>query len=351
MTRELKVDAEKLAAEVAWLNRMPTSTPETAVIQVTALLSALLLRKTCFDQYREVVMPVEGAAQATALVDAGKLVTALKTVSGRVTITVGDDELAIKDSDRTVRLKAADTAVEFPQWPQFEGRGKEVVSSREMEQALTSVGTDDSLPQLTIVAFDNGKMVTTDRFRLSAITYDTSGFTGKVPSSVLYAFTKANTAVFVEAGSCTGENAEWVELRSGTRTVTAPMSDAEFPKWRKLIPETPPLRVVMPRADLLKAVTGEEITLVIDGEVMTVTSESDGMATEQKIGLYQTIRNTLDGPFTVTLRSKYVKDCLKGIGSGLVLIEASESVKPVMFQDVGESDLHLIMPVRGANAS
>lgn len=351
MTKELKVDADKLTVEVAWLNRMPSVLPETAVIQVTALLSAVLLRKTCFDQYREVVMPVEGAAQATIVVDASKLLAALKTVSGKVTITVGDDDLAIKSSDRTVRLKVADKAVEFPQWPQFEGQGKAVVSSREMAQVLTSVGTDETMPQLMVVAFDNGTMISTDRFRLSAVTYDPTGFTGRVASSVLHAFTKTDSVVFIEAGSASGVNwggDEWVELRSGMRTVTAPMPDTEFPKWKQLIPEDPPLRVAVQRGELLDAVTGEEITLVIDGEVMTVTSEDDGIETEQRIKLYQTVRNDLDGPFTVTLRSKYVTECLRGIGSGLVLIEASESVKPVVFQDVSESDVHLIMPVRRA---
>lgn len=348
MNNELKVDADTLATEVAWLNKMPVIGPETAVIQVTALVSALLLRKTCFDQYREVVMPAEGGAQSSLLVDAGKLITALKTMSGKVTITVDDDGLAIKNADRVVRLKVASTAVEFPEWPQFEGQGKEVVSSREMARALTSVGTDDTVPNLMVVAFDNGTMVTTDRFRLSAITYGTSGFTGKVASSVLHAFTKTAGAVFVEAGSCTGQKGGWVQLRSGAHTVTAPMPDIEFPKWKRLIPDGAPLWVALSREALSGAITGEEVTLVIDGDTLTVTSEDDGVETEQKIGLYQIVRNDLDGPLTVTMRSKYVHDCLRGIASGLVSIQASAPDKPVVFHDVSENDLHLVMPVRKA---
>lgn len=346
MSRELKVDTGKLAAEVAWLNRMSTTTPETAVIQVTSLLGAVLLRRTCFDQYRESMLPCEGVGQETILVDATKLAAALKTVSSPITITIDDGKLGIQDSDRIVRLTAAE--VEFPKWPRFEGSGMETVSSRELAHVLTSVGTDDTFPQLTVVTFDDGTMVTTDRFRLSAIAYAPSGFTGKVPAALLRAFTKTDTAVFIEAGTCAGETAQWVQLRAGARAVTAAMPDTEFPQWRNLIPSKPPLQVALPRADLLRAATGDEITLTIDNEALTVTSESDGVATEQRIKLYKTVRNTLTGPFTVSIRAGYVAECLREIASSLVLLSGTAPDKPVMFQNVGGSDTHLVMPVKPA---
>ena len=230
-------------------------------------------------------MPVEGAAQADILVDAAKLATALKTVSGRVTITVGDDDLSIKSSERTVRLKTADKAVEFPAWPQFEGQGKAVVNSREMAQALTSVGTDETIPQLMVVAFDNGTMVSHR---------PVPALGGHLRHVGIHREGVQLGAARLHQGRHRGVHrggqlhrmvtkAEWVELRSGTRTVTAPMPDTEFPKWKQLIPKEPPLRVVVPRAALLRTAIGEEVTLVIDGETMTVTSEDDGIETEQQI--------------------------------------------------------------------
>lgn len=346
MIRELKVDDEALAPEVEWLAKMPTTEPETAVIQVTSLLSAVMLRRTCFDRYQESVISAEGVGQASILVDALKLAAALKTVSGRLVISIDDGELIIKAGQRTVRLKTADGAVEFPQWPRFEGQGRGVVSPREMMQVLTSVGNDETIPILMTVAFDDGTMVTTDRFRLTAITYGTSGFVGKVASSTLRPFAKADTAVFIEAGSCPDDPNGWVELRSMGRTVTAPMPDTEFPQWRKLIPREVPVRVAVSKEALLKAVSGNEVTLTIDGETMTVVSESDGIQTEQEIKLFQTVRNDVDGPFTVTIRSKYVTEALRGLDSGIVLFEGSSSEKPVVFRDVADKELHLIMPVR-----
>lgn len=348
MIRELKVNAETLAAEVAWLAKMPTTTPATAVIQVTSLLSAVMLRRTCFDRYQESVIPAEGVAQANILVDAAKLAAALKTVSGTVLITIGDGELGIKDRERTVRLKTADEAVEFPRWPQFEGTGKAAVNSREMVQVLTSAGVDESLPQFMTVAFDGGTMITTDRFRLSAITYGPTGFVGTVPASVLRPFAKADTAVFVEAGTCPNDPDKWVELRSGMRTVTAPMPQIEFPKWRVLLPKDTPVRVLLPKDALFKAVSGEEVTLTVDGETMRVLSQSDDIDIEQEIKLFQTVRNDLDEPLSVTIRSKYVKDALRALNSGLVLFEGLAANKPVIFRDIQEKDLHLVMPLRSA---
>ena len=348
MPRELKVDAEKLAAEVAWLAKMPATVPATAVIQVTSLLSAVMLRRTCYDRWQESIIPAEGAAQASILVDANKLSAALKTMSGNtLTISVDDGTLIINDRAKTTRLKTADDdTIKFPKWPQFEGTGRAVINSREMVQALTSAGVDEALPQLMVVSFDNGKMVTTDRFRLSAITYDETGFTGKVPTSVLRPFVKADTAVFVEAGKVPDDPDQWVELRSGMRTVTAPMADTDFTKWKALVPADPPVQVLVPKEALLSAVSGEEVTLLIDGDTLSVLSTSDGIETEQQIKLFQTQRNDLDEPFRVTIRSKFVKDALRALNSGLVWLEGVAPQKPLMFRDIQQKDLHLLMPLR-----
>lgn len=346
MPRELKVDAEKLAAEVAWLAKMPATVPATAVIQVTSLLSAVMLRRSCFDRYQESIIPASGVAQASILVDANKLYAALKTVSGDVTLSIEDGVLRIKDSKGTARVKTADDAVQFPKWPQFEGRGKAVINSREMVRVLTSAGSDETMPQLMTVAFDDGTMVATDRFRLSAITYSPTGFVGQVPTSVLKPLAKVNTTVFVEAGTVPGDPDQWIELRSGMRTVTAPMPEREFTKWRALVPQDAPLQVLVPKEALLGAVSGDEVTLMVDGDIMTVVSTSDDVETEQEVKLFQVMRSDLDVPFRVSIRSKYVKDALQALTSGLVLFEGVASNKPVAFRDIAQKDLHLLMPLR-----
>lgn len=355
MSRELTVNGEKFTAEVTWLAKMPAIGPETAVIQITTLVGAIALRRTCFDWYQESVIPAEGVDQSSMLVDAGKLMAALKTVDGALSITVAPSELVIQARGRTVRLRGA--TLDFPKWPRFEAvTPRQTVATREIAEVLTSVGTDEAIPQLMAVAFDNGSMVATDRFRLTAVEYAESGFTGKVGSSVLKTVAKNDSVVFIESGRCYGERIDWVSLQDGARTVLAPTLDTEFPQWRRLIPDAAPVRLALDRAALRKAITGEEVTLTArrGGTVTVVGKSGDGvMEIQQSVPAFRVLRfdtdeTTRSGDFSVSIRSKYVLDCLKAITSGLVLVEMGTPDKPVVFRDVSEKDVHLVMPMKRA---
>lgn len=345
MSKELKIVAEELASEVAWLNKMPTVEPVSAVIQITAVVGAVIVQRVSDDQYRESMVSAIGGGQVSITVAGNKLLDALKALDGSLTIAIGDEELSLESSERKVTIRSAGSAVDFPNWPQFVGQGFGILMPGNLNQVLTSVGIDDNLPALKTIAFDNGTMVSTDRHRLTRVVYDRSGFTGQVNSSTLKAFAKADTAVFVEAG--TVDEKPWVQLRSNGRICTSPMSEVSFPNWRKLIPEDEPLKVVFDRIQLLKAITGTEASLTIDGDSISVVSEVDDMRTEQKVALYQTVNNEFDGPVSVNIASKYIIDCLKGLDSKLVMLGITSPTEPVVFSDFNDA-LHLIMPIKKA---
>lgn len=347
MSKQLTVPAEQLAKEVAWLNRMPAIEPVSAVIQITAVVSAVIVRRVSDDQYRESVVTAVGGDQVSITVAANKLLDALKSLEGSLTITINDEDLVLESSDRKVTIRSASNAVEFPEWPQFAGKGFGILMPDNLRQVLTSVGNDDNIPVLKNVAFDNGTMVSTDRHRLTRITYDESGFTGQVNSATLRAFAKASTAVFVEAGTVNDQ--PWVQLRSTGRTCTSPMADVDFPNWRKLIPENQPLKVVFDREQMLKAVTGTEATLTINGDAITVVGENgdSDIRTEQKIGLYQTLQNEFDQPVTVSVSSKFLVDSLRGLSSKLAVLGITDAKSPVVIADLTDA-LHLVMPIKKA---
>jgi DNA polymerase-3 subunit beta len=347
VTKELKVVAEKLAKEVSWLNKMPTVEPVSAVSQITAVIGAVVVRRVSDDQYRESMIPAVGGDQVSITVAASKLLDALKSLTGSLTITIGDEDLTLESSERKVTIRSASSAVEFPDWPQFAGQGFGILMPETLSQVLTSVGNDDNLPALKNIAFDNGTMVSTDRHRLTRVVYDKFGFTGQVNSASLRAFVKTDTAVFVEAG--TVKDRPWVQLRSTGRVCTSPMVDASFPNWKKLIPEDQPLKVVFDREQLLKAITGTEVSLTIDGNSISVVSESgdSDIRTEQKVDLYQTVQNEFDGPVSVSVSSKFMADCLRGLSSKLVILGITDTVSPVVFSDFNDA-LHLVMPIKKA---
>ena len=170
MSNELQVRKEALKSEVTWMAKMATDTPEASVIQVTALLGALALRRVNGEHCQETVLPVTGTAKASISVDAAKLATALRTVDGTLNIAIDNDQLVIKSSQRTVRLKASE--VVLPKWPRFVASSpRATLTASQLARVLTSVGTDDTLPSFTRVAFSKGLMIATDRFRMSLIKY------------------------------------------------------------------------------------------------------------------------------------------------------------------------------------
>lgn len=363
MTLALTTSDEALTPEVKWLNQMFGTSPETAVIQVTTLLGAIMLRRTDHTQWRQVMVPANGAVQGSICVDADNLDRALKTLTGTITVNLDDERLVLADAERTVKLRAA-TAFDYPTWPTFEPSEDErtPIGAIQFGRVLTSVGHDETMPQLSVVAFDKGSMVTTDRHRLTKVEYGKKGFVGQVPLAAMKAFAKADGVVWVESGAVntpgfeSGGDGPWVQLTSGNRVVLTATADTTFPKWRQLIPAEAPVSVVLRRDDLAKAVGGEEMELTIvapegdttDGS-LRVTTIADGMEVEQKMWLEGVQRFDADSPLTVRLRSRYVKEALRAIGSGLVLLTATASDKPVMFQDIAKNDLHLIMPVRSAS--
>ena len=348
MPKELRIAADGLAKEIAWLNKMPTVEPTSAVVQIIAVVGAIIVRRVSDDQYRESSISAVGGDQVSIAVAANKLLDALKSLEGPLIITINDEDITLESSERKVTIRSASGAVDFPEWPQFAGQGFGVLLPGNLSQVLISVGTDDNLPALKNVAFDNGTMVSTDRHRLSRVTYDNSGFTGQVSSAALRAFAKTDTAVFVEAGTVKGQ--PWVQLRSTGRSCTSPMADVDFPNWRKLIPEDQPLKVVFDREQLLKAISGTITTITVGGDSMIVVGENadSDIRTEQKVNLYQTVQNEFTEPVSVSISTKFLVDCLRGLGSKMAIIGITSPTKPVAISDLTDA-LHLVMPVKRAS--
>lgn len=347
VSKSLRIAADQLTKEISWLNKMPTVEPTSAVVQITAVIGAVIVRRVSDDQYRESVVSAVGGDQISITVAASKLLDALKSLEGSLIITINDEDLTLESPERKVTIRSASSAVDFPKWPQFAGEGFGVLLPENLNQVLTSVGTDDSLPALKNIAFDNGTMVSTDRHRLTRVTYDRAGFTGQVSSASLRAFAKTNTAVFVEAGTVNEQ--PWVQLRSAGRSCTSPMADADFPNWRKLIPEDQPLRVAFDREQMLKAISGVTTTLTVGGDSIAVASENDDsdIKTEQKVNLYQTMQNEFSEPVSVSISTKFLADSLRGLGSKLAVLGITSPTSPVVISDLTDA-LHLVMPVKKA---
>lgn len=349
----LTVNAQALADEVAWMARLKPGSgfnTLTNTIQVTTLLGAIQLRRTDFDQFRESVVPATGGGQASITVDANKLRDQLRRATGAAIITIDDGWLSIGMKDETIRL--GDRKAEYPGWPQFAATADPaIVGAGQLTRALTSVGHDDTLPVLTAVAFDGGAMVSTDRFRLSRVVYDKKGFNAMVPGGALAAFASGNTVVTVEPGTLADGKTPMVRVHGGGREIITHPVDAQFPKWRALIPDETAVNVMVRREELLAAVQSEKVTLTIDADASMRVVSSDG----EDLEIIREVAVTVLGgeaelPFTVQFNAKLMTECLRNVTGGMIQLGANTAAKPVLLRDVGEddADLHLLMPIRDA---
>lgn len=366
MSDTMKVDAAVLAEEVAWLAKAKASS--LGVLQTVHLATStdgLCLRRTDYELFRETVLPTEGGVDAEVLLNPVKLSSLLKGAAGYATLEITDiaspngvssSGVAIEVGGRRITLRSAGDVDDFPDWPRFEATGEPaVLGAGQLARALTSVGVDDTLPMLTGVRFEDGVMASTDRFRLTAITYADHGFTALVPSGALRPFAGGTDVVTVEHGAVVDPVAGVVghggavQVSSGGRSIIARLLDAEFPKWRQLIPTNAAVTAILSRTELLAALGDrEQVTLQLRADdTMTVTSsDRDGDVSVQQ----EIVATVLDGgdylPFKIVLNTANLTGCVKGITGGVVKWAATTSSRPLVLTGVTDDERHLVMPIR-----
>lgn len=349
--KTVTVNAEDLVREVKWMTRFrPSAAPSSNIMQVRILLGALQLRRTDLDQYRESLITGRGADQSCIEVDTELVMEVMKLhKQGQALVGIDEDRLVIQVSGQVIRVKGV-ASQKFPEWPVFE-RDKERaanVGARKLTRAMTSVSKDEVLPILGNVSFDNGAMYTTDRFRMTRVIYDTSGFTSLVPSAALQAFSSGEGMAIITTGkgSVAGQtDIPMVRVSSGGRSVVVRIPDGDFPNVERLIPESPTTKVMLHRDSLLAAASGHRTVIKVDGTTMTVVGSNEGgdVEIEKSIKITPIAESE---PFTVSLLTRYLTECLRAMNSGLVLFEATEPDRPLAFSDVDQSTMHLVMPIR-----
>jgi DNA polymerase III sliding clamp (beta) subunit (PCNA family) len=346
----VKIDASELARAAAWIakGKARTYVPVLNTVQVTTTVDGLRLRRTDFDLFREAIVgPATGHdGDATVLVDPGQLAALTKGGKGDALVTVDTDGVIVVTGARTVHLPAA--AVDpgdYPDWPTFQPTtAPAVLDVATLKRGLTSAGNDDTLPMLTGVRFESGQMVTTDRFRLSRITFGADdGFTALVPGNALRLFT-----VGVKGAVSVEHSDGLVRITADGRSVITRVLDAEFPRWQHLIDSADGAATVVAeirRADLLDAIgAGIRVHLELraDGTMAVSTRDVDGAAVVEQTIAATVVADEL--PFTGAVSVHNLTAVLKGIAGDVVTLTASTPLRPIVLKS--GDDYHLVMPVK-----
>lgn len=358
----LKTDAAELATAIAWIGK---GTPKrqsyvaplrSAHVSVTA--AGLQLRATDFDLFWETTVAAEnGAADGPAvLVNPAELGKLLKGSKGDATVTLTETSLEVVIGARTVRVNATADVDDFPEWPVFVATAEPAsMDPADVKRVLVAAGNDATLPMLTGVKFDDGQMITTDRFRLARVDHAGGRFDALVPSGALKPFTVGKggpvSVTYGRLESMDNPAADQMRIRAERdgRTITARVLDCQFPKWQHLIASAKDSATMIAEvriSDLLAAMAGVSVDLEFQsGGTITVTGRAQW---DHSVVTVQTIAADIatdDGlPFTVRLATEYLTGALKNFTGDTVTVSASTSGRPVSLE--AGADYHLVMPQR-----
>ncbi|AEA22287.1 DNA polymerase III subunit beta [Pseudonocardia benzenivorans] len=254
---------------------------------------------------------------------------------------------------------------QLPAMPQRAGSVAADVLASAVAQVAVAAGRDDTLPMLTGVRLEiEGSRLTlaaTDRFRLAVRELD---WEPEDPSASTAVLIPARTLADV-AKALSGSGTVEIALSAGDgmlgmtgsgRRATTRLLDAEFPRFRQLIPAESTTNAEIEVATLVEAI--KRVALVAD-RVAQIRLEfgEDGLrlaAGGDDVGsAEEEIPCALQGePLTIAFNPSYLLDALGALHTERVQLSFTTPNRPALARPVVADDaanpgyLHLLMPVR-----
>ena len=251
--------------------------------------------------------------------------------------------------------------VEYPELPQVSGQSFAMPQStlRDMiARTLFAIAVDESRPILTGCLMEIGReemrVVALDGFRLAMRREMIAGpeqeVSAVVGGKVLGDIAKILGDTEDEVSLCFSRS--HVKMSIGGTQIVARLLEGEFIRYRQILPQEWQTRVIIGRSELASAIDRASLiaregksNLVcfrIDGEMMTVTSNSEMGDVEEQI------RVTTEGKdLTIAFNVRYITDVLKAVSDDEIAMRFNSNVSPcVVCPTEGEGYLYLVLPVR-----
>ncbi|NBP84741.1 MAG: DNA polymerase III subunit beta, partial [Mycobacteriaceae bacterium] len=252
---KFRLTRDDFADAVAWAARSLPSRPTNPVLAgvlVTASDDGLTIASYDYDVSAEVQVPAEIASTGTVLVS-GKLLSDITRALPPKPVEVGVDGSRVLLNCGNARFSLPAMPVEdypsLPELPAETGLVPADLFAEAVGQVAVAAGRDDTLPMLTgirvEISDDKVVLAATDRFRLAVRELNWSTPTAVEAAVLVPARTLAEAAKAVSPGAdvhlALGTGAEVGEekllgIRSAGKRSTTRLLDAEFPKFRQLLP-------------------------------------------------------------------------------------------------------------------
>ncbi|SDC80101.1 DNA polymerase III subunit beta [Actinokineospora iranica] len=373
---KIRVERDGLADAVAWVARSLPSRPPVPVLGGVLLdagsadgSDGLTVSGFDYEVSATVGVPATVADGGRTLVSGRLLADITKSLPAQpVEISVDGARVAIACGNAKFSLPTmpVDDYPALPAMPQHAGELAGEVFGLAVSQVAVAAGKDDTLPMLTGVrveiAGDKLTLVATDRFRLAM-----REFEWKPSGDVDDAAVLVPARTLAEAAKALGSSGRTVELAlspgdgllglsgSGRRT-TSRLLDAEFPRYRQLLPSEQTSSAVIgvgPLVEAIKRVSlvaerGTQVRLEFaDGGLRLSAGGDDEGSAEEELPVEFT-----GDPVTIAFNPGYLQDGLAALHCDRAELSFTTPNRPALIKPVGEDGevtpgyLYLLMPVR-----
>ncbi|WP_375482855.1 DNA polymerase III subunit beta [uncultured Mycobacterium sp.] len=376
---------DDFAEAVAWVARnLPTrpTVPVLAGVLLTGSEDGLVISGFDYEVSAEVRVAAEIASPGTVLVS-GRLLSDITRALPDRPVDFHVDGTRVSLTCGSARFSLPTMAVEdypaLPTLPEETGRLPAEVFAEAISQVAVAAGRDDTLPMLTGIRVEiSGETVVlaaTDRFRLavreltwSAVSPDIEAAV-LVPAKTLAEAAKASpdgSEVRLSLGAASGVGKDGLLGISGDgKRSTTRLLDAEFPKFRQLLPTEHTAVATIGVAELTEAI--KRVALVAERGAQVRMEFADGLL-RLSAGADDVGRAEEDlpvefagDPLTIAFNPTYLTDGLGSLHSERVAFgfttpsrpavlrpasDESHPLDPGPFPAVQSQYVYLLMPVR-----
>ncbi|HUO39786.1 MAG TPA: DNA polymerase III subunit beta [Mycobacterium sp.] len=352
---------EDFADAVAWVARnLPTrpTVPVLAGVLLAGSESGLTISGFDYEVSAEVAVPAEIASTGKVLVS-GRLLSDITRALPAKPVDVSVDGTRVSLTCGSARFSLPTMAVEdyptLPELPDETGVIPAEVFAEAIGQVAVAAGRDDTLPMLTGIRVEiSGETVVlaaTDRFRLAVrqLTWATESpdieAAVLVPAKTLAEAAKAgvdggDVHLALGAGSAVGKEG-LLGIRSEGKRSTTRLLDAEFPKFRQLLPTEHTAVATVGVTELTDAI--KRVALVADRGAQVRMEFGDGSlrlsAGAEDVGrAEEDLQVEFAGdPLTIAFNPTYLTDGLGSLHSDKVTFGFTTPSRPAVLRPAIEN--------------
>ena len=385
---KFRVAREDFSDSVAWVARSLPSRPPVPVLGGVLLAAdddGLTVSGFDYEVSAQVRVSAEVAGHGEVLVSGRLLADITKSLPAKpVDVTVDGTRVLITCGSAKFSLPTmpVEDYPQLPTLPQHTGSVSVDTFAEAIGQVAVAAGRDDTLPMLTGIRVEiegaHVVLAATDRFRLAVRYLDwepakaDTNTAVLIPAKTLSESAKtlagpSDSLVELSLGSGSSVGSEGLlGIVSGGRRTTTRLLDAEFPKFRQLLPKEHTSMATIDVAPLVEAIKrvalvaerGAQVRLEFSSEGLLLSAGGDdaGRAEEALEAQFQ------GEPMTIAFNPGYLTEGLGSLHSDRVSFGFTTPSRPAVLRPAGDEELvadgagnfpapdssytYLLMPVR-----